>query len=71
MGSTVIISRSPSRVPALWAATVPVSSVSPTRPIRSRPMPVRNTATPEAALTTKVCMEKITLSSRRPVFSWP
>ena len=26
---------------------------------------------PEASFTTKVCMEKITLSSRRPFFSSP
>ncbi len=32
-----------------------------------RLMPVRNTATPEAAFTTKVCMGKMTLSSRRRV----
>ena len=31
----------------------------------------QKTATPDAAFTTKVCIEKITLSSRRPVLSWP
>lgn len=71
MGRTVIMSRSPSNVPALWAAMGPVSSALPASPIRSRPMPVRKTATPDAAFTTKVCIEKMTLSSRRPVLSWP
>ena len=35
MGRTVIMSRSPSSVPALWAATGPVSSALPASPIQA------------------------------------
>ena len=69
IGNTVIIRRKPSRVDALCAAMGPTSLVLPVKPMRSSPMPVKNTDTPDAALTTKVCIEKMTLSSRRPVFS--
>ena len=64
IGIPAIVSRSPSTEESAARATT-AALVSCLRLQRDRQIAAISTATPEASFTTNVCMEKITLSSRR------
>ena len=64
IGRIVIVMRSPTTEDAAAVATAAVSVVSLLRLQICNQMDAISAATPLASLTTKVCMEKITLSSR-------
>ena len=64
IGRIVIVMRSPTTEDAAAVATAAVSVVSLLGLQICKQMDAIMSATPLASLTTKVCMEKITLSSR-------
>ena len=76
MGMTVMVIRRPTFAlsatvaakSTAWSASVTSSEL---RLLMDRQMAAVNAAIPEASFTTKVCMEKITDSSRRPFFNSP
>ena len=77
MGTTAMVKRRPVLAAALTprdqstSLSASLTSVPLCRWLTLSQMEATRAAMPEASFTTKVCMEKITLSSRRSFFSSP